>query len=553
MELALPYINYGQTIRLTCPFCSVSRRKSKSKDLSVTRKNDGAMTYLCHHCGVSGVQGEKKLSAVPSPTITQSPLTQPHLDYLKSRGISQETADKMRLFSAEKYFARLNKKTQAVGFPYYRGGALTAAKYRSIDDKDFIQDAGGAHDLFGIDNVDPTKPLIIVEGEIDALTLIECGIENAVSVPGGAPLKVSDGKVHPSEDRRFSFIWNANDIIQAVPSVIIATDNDVPGQALAEELARRIGKDKCKLVKLIHKDLNDLFLADGKDAVRDVIDQAQPYPVDGLSSAAEFEDRLNDLWFKGTGTGASTGYSNLDMIYTVVPGQMTVVTGYPSSGKSNFVDQLMVNLGKAEDWKFALCSFENAPEIHISRLMEIYKQKRFFSGDDRMTDDDRKDAFKWVDDHFSFLTTESAEPATIDSILSRLKVAVSRTGIRGAVIDPYNYIELSRDGTETESISNMLTKIQAFAKHYGVHVWFVAHPAKMQRSGNDLPRPDGMSISGSMAWWAKADVGMTVHRVEHQTEVVIWKCRYRWVGSQGETKFIYKMATGTYEEPIDDF
>ena len=164
MELALPYINYGQTVRLTCPFCSVARRKSKSKDLSVTRKDDGAMTYFCHHCGVSGVQGEKKLSAVPSPTITQTPLAQPHLDYLKTRGISQATADRMKLFSAEKYFARLNKKTQAVGFPYYRGGALTAAKYRSIEDKDFIQDAGGAHDLFGIDHVDPAKPLIIVEG-----------------------------------------------------------------------------------------------------------------------------------------------------------------------------------------------------------------------------------------------------------------------------------------------------------------------------------------------------------------------------------------------------
>ena len=555
MELALPYINYGQTVRLTCPFCSVSRRKSKSKDLSVTRKDDGAMTYFCHHCGVSGVQGEKKLSAVPSPTITQTPLAQPHLDYLKTRGISQATADRMKLFSAEKYFARLNKKTQAVGFPYYRGGALTAAKYRSIEDKDFIQDAGGAHDLFGIDHVDPAKPLIIVEGEIDALTLIECGVENAVSVPGGAPLKVSDGKVHPSEDKRFAFIWNAHEIIQAVPSVIIATDNDVPGQALAEELARRIGKDKCKLVKLTnHKDLNEMFLADGEQAILDIIDKAQPYPVDGLSGAAEFEDRLNDLWFKGTGSGASTGYPHLDQIYTIVPGQMTVVTGYPSSGKSNFVDQLMVNLGRQEDWKFALCSFENAPEIHIARLMEIYKEKRFFDGKNRMSDDERKVAFKWVDDHFSFLTTESAEPATIDSILTRLKVAVSRTGIRGAVIDPYNYIELGRvDGTETESISNMLTKIQAFAKHYGVHIWFVAHPAKMTRSGNDLPRPDGMSISGSMAWWAKADVGLTVHREKHHSEVVIWKCRYRWVGTQGECNFGYKVETGTYEELLDDF
>jgi twinkle protein len=185
--------------------------------------------------------------------------------------------------------------------------------------------------------------------------------------------------------------------------------------------------------------------------------------------------------------------------------------------------------------------------------MEIYKEKRFFNGDNRMSDDERKDAFKWVDDHFSFLTSESAEPATIDSILSRLKVAVSRTGIRGAVIDPYNYIETTRDTTETESISNMLTKIQAFAKAYGVHVWFVAHPAKMQRSGSELPRPDGMSISGSMAWWAKADVGLTVHRQEFHTEIVIWKCRYRWVGTQGEMKLQFQKETGTYKEVQDDF
>ena len=86
------------------------------------------------------------------------------------------------------------------------------------------------------------------------------------------------------------------------------------------------------------------------------------------------------------------------------------------------------------------------------------------------------------------------------------------------------------DGSETEKISNMLTRVQSFAKSYGVHVWFVAHPAKMQRYGNDLPRPDGMSISGSMAWWAKADVGLTVHRQEENTEIICWKCRYRWVG-----------------------
>lgn len=546
--------------RVACPSCSPVRKKWNSKDLMVTRKED-CWVYYCHHCGITGnvlfqphEVRRPKLSAVPSPTIVQSNLQEPHYEFLKSRGISRETADKMKLFSAEKYFVKLGKTSPAIGFPYYRDGALTAAKYRCIEDKDFTQDAGGAHDFFGIDLVDKTKPLVIVEGEIDALTAMEAGIENCVSVPSGAPLKVADGKVMASEDKRFSYVWNAIDILNAVPYIVIATDNDTPGQALAEELARRIGKAKCRLTKFEAKDLNDAFKQGGSELVKEIIDRAEPYPVEGLSTAAKFEERLNDLWKRGNGTGFSTGYSNLDQIYTVVPGQLTVVTGYPSHGKSNLVDQLMVNLARQHDWKFAICSFENQPEIHISRFMEIYEKKRFFEGSARMTEAEKERAFSWVKEHFLFLDSESAEPATIDSILERGKAAVARLGIRGMVIDPYNYIEMKRgDGAETEAISNMLTRIQAFAKAFGVHVWFVAHPAKVNRAGTELPRPDGMSISGSMAWWAKADCGMTVHRTEHAVEVAIWKCRYRWVGTQGETKLSYDKVTGTYSEAVDNF
>jgi twinkle protein len=395
--------------------------------------------------------------------------------------------------------------------------------------------------------------MIIVEGEIDALTLFECGIENVVSVPAGAPIKVNDGKVAPSEDKKFSFIWDAFEVIEKLPYVVIAVDTDVAGQALAEELARRIGKDKCRIAKSDFKDLNEAFLAEGATKVKEIIDNAEPYPVAGLSSANKFEDRLNDLWSKGTGKGTSTGYLNVDQIYTVAEGQLTIVTGYPSSGKSNFVDQLMVNLGRSNDWKFALCSFENAPEVHISRLMEIYKEKRFFEGTNRMTEDDRKDAFDWVQQHFLFLDSEGVEPASIDSILDRARIAVVRMGIRGLVVDPYNYIENKSGMAETEFISSMLTRIQAFAKAYGVHVWFVAHPAKITRSGMDLPRPDGMAISGSMAWWAKADCGLTVHRTKaNDVEIAVWKCRYRWVGTQGETQLNYEKVTGTYKV-ADDF
>jgi twinkle protein len=286
----------------------------------------------------------------------------------------------------------------------------------------------------------------------------------------------------------------------------------------------------------------------------DVIDSARPYPISGVNDAQTYADRLNDLYAKGTGKGFSTGYQSVDEIYTVAPSQLTVVTGYPSSGKSNFVDQIMVNLAKSQGWKFAICSFENQPEIHISRLMEIYTKRRFFDGKDKMSESDKNIAFKFVQDHFLFIDTQGDEPSTLDSILARARAAIKRMGVKGLVIDPYNYIELPRDeSTETLVISDMLTKVQKFNKAHDIHTWFVAHPSKISRSGTDQPRPDGMSIAGSMAWWAKTDCGITVHRKDNHVEIAVWKCRYRWVGQQGETTMLYNKTAGTYSENLDAF
>ena len=548
--------HFNESTRVACPYCSAERRKSNQKDMTLTRKADGAVVFHCHHCQTNGSvqpQQERILSAVPNPTIVSNKLQDQHYAWLATRGISKPTADKMNLFASEKYFGKLGKTADAIGFPYYRQGALVAAKYRSFPEKDFTQDSGGAHDFFGIDLIKKDQPLIIVEGEIDCLSLMELGYENVVSVPSGAPIKVADGKVLPSEDKKFAYVWNAREILDAVPYIILATDQDSAGQALAEELARRIGKEKCRLAKFEKKDLNEVML-DDPTKVGELLASAAPYPVSGISDAGSFYERLNELYTKGTGKGYSTGYASVDEIYTVAPAQLTVVTGYPSSGKSNFVDQIMVNLADKHDWKFAVCSFENQPEIHISRLMEIYTKRRFFDGKDRMSETDKEIAFKFVKEHFLFIDTNGEEPSTLDSILERARVAVKRMGVRGLVIDPYNYIELPRsEGTETAAISDMLTRVQKFCKAHDVHTWFVAHPSKITRQGTEQPRPDGMSIAGSMAWWAKTDCGLTVHRKDHHVEIAVWKCRYRWVGTQGETTMIYNKTAGTYSENLDAF
>ena len=155
--------DFNQSTRVVCPFCLPERKKKNIKDMTLTRKNDGAVLYYCHHCFAEGSvqprKQERKLSAVPNPVITSERLEEKHYAYLATRGISRETADHAKLFSAFKWFNKLGRSTDAVGFPYYRNGALVAAKYRSIEEKDFTQEGGGAHDFFGLEHVEKGKQI----------------------------------------------------------------------------------------------------------------------------------------------------------------------------------------------------------------------------------------------------------------------------------------------------------------------------------------------------------------------------------------------------------
>jgi hypothetical protein len=42
----------------------------------------------------------------------------------------------------------------------------------------------------------------------------------------------------------------------------------------------------------------------------------------------------------------------------VVPGELSIVTGVPNSGKSEWIDALLCNLARLHGWSFALCSME---------------------------------------------------------------------------------------------------------------------------------------------------------------------------------------------------
>src|SRR5688500_6049465 len=97
-------------------------------------------------------------------------------------------------------------------------------------------------------------------------------------------------------------------------------------------------------------------------------------------SPFDLAKRLGTLWKSGLPSGFKTGWRPLDPYYTVVPGQLTIVTGWPGSGKSEWVDALAVNLLDA-GWGFAFFSPENQPyELHLAKLAVKCSGKPFGAG-----------------------------------------------------------------------------------------------------------------------------------------------------------------------------
>lgn len=553
MSLEDILLSHTESSRIRCPICADDRKKSYEKTMGITVEAD-RVVYQCFHCGAAGaIRKGKFMQQVTQIKATPKPIDPPteHIPdivsgFLASRGIPEEIGKQFPLVGSEKYFAG-SGKNPAIGFVYGDPRQPEAIKWRCTIQKEFTQQ-GSARSFYGLNQLpNGITELVICEGEMDVLALAAAGIP-AVSVPNGAPAKVTDGKVDPKHDGKFSYVWEARELIDSVQRVVFFPDADEPGQALVEELARRIGRAKCWVVTLPEKDANDTLQKHGPDALRAALGAAKPLPLEGVYLPEDFSTQIISLYDQGVVKGASTGIASLDNLYTVLPGQLTVVTGLPGSGKSELIDQVCVNIAMQKGWRFAIASFENPPAMHIAKLAEKVAGKPFF-GENRMSEEERDKALKFLNTHFVFLQSHDGAPSTVQSIIDRTKQAVMRMGVRGLVIDPYNYLDMGSDN-EHSAISKMLTDIVLFCKSHEIHVWFVAHPAKQLP---DSGVPKGQHISGSAAWFAKADMGVTVHRTRDQTQVHVWKSRFKWVGSIGEVELDYDIPTGRYSDkpPVD--
>jgi twinkle protein len=536
-------------VKTLCPRCSASRKKSRYPCLNV---NIDQGVWNCWHCGWSGTlkSGEwqrpeiRKEYRRPDYVATTAGLPENVITWFRERGITEAAIKRNGIGYGAIYMPQIEEETTAIQFPYFRGGEVINIKYRG-GRKNFRMAAGAERVLYGLNDIAETT--IWVEGEMDKLALEVAGYLNAVSVPDGAP--APDSKSYES---KFDFL--AAPELARVSSHILAVDNDAPGRRLQEELSRRLGAEKCLLVTWPDgcKDANDVLVQHGSEALAKCIEAAKPLPIAGAYAVADLAGELDAFYADGLPRGAGTGWDRLDGLYTVRPGEWTLVTGIPGHGKSEFLDALTINLAARHGWRFGVFSPENQPfSLHLAKLAEKYVGKPFGPGPtERMSRTEYDMAATWLDRHYTFILPEAP---TIDAILDIAKALVLRKGLRGLIVDPWNEIEHGRTPTqsETEYISLTLSRIRQFARAHGVHVWLVAHPAKLYKEASGrYPVPTPYDVSGSAHWRNKADNCLAVWRDQsadsRTVEIHVQKIRHKITGRIGKVDLSYDAITGRY-------
>jgi twinkle protein len=460
-----------------CPQCSHTRKNKSDPCLSLTIEDDGAVWDCKNGCGFRGSVKERdaarprQRSARPAapirPKAGGGKLTPAVLAWLAGRGISEAVARRNRIGSARVYMPALKAEVDCVAFPYFRDGQTINIKFRALAEKAFTQVKGAEAILYGLDDIADSKTIIQVEGEADKLACEVAGFLNVVSVPNGA----QTGGNAADDSAAFAWLTTCAAYLDRAERIILAGDSDERGRALEAELARRLGRERCWRVRwpdagdVLCKDANETLMQHGTEVLRECIEAAEPYPIAGLHGVLDFADETFSLYRDGRAHGHSTGWPSIDELMKIRTGEMSVVTGVPNSGKSEFADAVAVNLAHRYGWRFAVCSFENPPAEHVAKLAEKHLGLPFWDGPrQRMTEAELQQAMTWAADHFHLIRFDNEAP-TIDAILEKARAAVMRHDIRGLIIDPYNEIESHRPAsvTETEYVSQLLGKVKRFA------------------------------------------------------------------------------------------
>ena len=526
----------------TCPLCSSNRKPSNRKTKCASYDWERGLG-TCHNCNTT-FQFHTYQRKGSSEKVYVKPRSEEFMEvnskaeeWFSSRGISKETLSDLRVGEGKEWMPQTSKLENTIKFNYYMGDQLINIKYRD-GRKNFKLFKGAEKIFYNINSIIGYDSCVIVEGEMDVLALHEAGIKNVISVPNGATLNSNN----------LDYLDNCIDYFDDKTKIILAVDADEAGQALRQEFIRRLGAETCYLVDFNGcKDANEYLLESGAEKLRKVINSSTQVPLEGVSTLKDVEEELRDFVINGFKPGFQIGIANFDKIFSTYTSQFITVTGIPSSGKSDFVDQMVIGYNKNYHWKTAFASPENHPiHMHAHKLMR--KVWGTMPPASEIGSDKWNEVTEHINDNFFFIDMDTYN---LESVLKKGAELVKRKGIKCLVIDPFNKVR-SSDGSGDVNVYTMdyLSKIESFAKKYDVLVIVVAHPVKMPK-GKDgkTEEPNMYNIKGGGEWYDASYHGLLVHRdYEKKTvKVKVLKVKFQNLGENGaESHFNWEPKSGCY-------
>ena len=238
----------------------------------------GALDYACRFLGIERPEFK---SAKPRTYVRPErpenmrsvQKVEPVMAWLLARGLTDRTIEAYKVAARRK----------EIIFPFLRDGELIHVKYRDISDKKKMYTSADSEKcLFGWQVIDPkARTVVITEGEIDAMTMYQYGYP-AMSVPYGA-----------GKGGKQDWIDSEFENMERFDTIYVCMDDDAEGKLAAIDIVDRLGRHRCKVVELPHKDANEC-LTQGveKDTIDRAIKAARTLDPSELRNSREYRDAI---------------------------------------------------------------------------------------------------------------------------------------------------------------------------------------------------------------------------------------------------------------------
>lgn len=535
--------------KTTCPACSHTRKKKKDPCLYVNLDSGVAKCYNCDRLSFRDSeisQGSWEFTLPPQDWTNYTKLHKKIVDFCESRKIRQETLIHFGITQESVWMPQRSEKVNAIVFNYFENGTIVNKKYRDLS-KNFTQSKGGKSIFYNINQAIGAEKVYIVEGEFDVLAMYEAGVKNVISLPSGA--NDNDG------------YWeNSKKYLKDVESFVIAVDRDEKGELIKEKIAHRLGKHRCTFIEWNGKDANDDLIS---GVIQKSLKSEKHFPVSGTFTVGDVMDDVMELYRNGvpeTIAPRKKAFQGFDKIFSTMTGQMTVVTGIPSHGKSNFIEWYVLNLIHEYDLKTSLFSPEHSPmALHFTTLMQKAIGKSFFgtyNGYEKIQEEDIKRFEEWSKERLYLTGAGAGETVDWDWLLSKFEEQIFTFGINIFVIDAWNKVQMPKGYEGKDGIDRVITRITAFCQQNNVQIFLVAHPTKMQKDKKtgDYELPQLYDVSGSADFRNQTHNGCSVYRnfknernSEDSTDFFNLKTKMSFQGEIGaQIRFKYHTPTSRY-------